>query len=997
MLWSHHLDRNAGQRIRPLPMTTRLRTSIRTLLALSAGASGAVLSQAQVTPQGANATEESVRLEKFVVTGSNIPTAADALAVPVTIIGPRQIDRLDSQGNLLEVIRKGMPFFAGNGNLGNSNANVGGNSTLGGSQLSLRNLDTLVLVNGRRVSNSGAGGRGGRNFVDVNQFPVAAVESIEVLTDGASAIYGSDAVGGVVNIKLKNDYRGVEVGGRYAFTGRDDHYSERSAYVVAGAGNDRLSITASLNWSKTDPLFQEDRPFSNPIINRTATISGAVGQGSSFPTAFLDPALGSPRERNPVGTAATAPNLAALIANGTYSPATFSSVAATFDLAPYATLLLEQEQKTGYATGSAEIFGKKLEVYADILISRTEGFSQLAAQPSTPNITIPVGAPYNPLTVPFTQVGFRYTPAPRQFSNDSELTRYTVGLRGEINEKWSWDAALTDNDNELTVQTKNVLYAPNVARAVAGGYNQAGVLTPGGNYSRVITGFTEASTTFAIQPALDALARPSAIDPLALDNVFGTSRSDFRSQLRQIDVTLRGEPFEITPGPIGFAIGGDFRKEELSGLPDDNSRNTGPTARRWLGATFFDPFSRDRNIEAGYAEVRVPVTSEAWNVPGVRTLDLTAAYRYENYSDVGDSKVPKFGVRWQPFDDQVTLRYTYSEAFTAPALFSLFGPVTQGFTATSVVPNIFGVNGQGQAQGGSNPNLRPSTATTNSFGVVISPKAVKGLTVTVNYTDVDQEDVVGTIGVATILQSVEQLGPASPYHAQVSFNAFPSEAGAQLVTTAGELGNFLRAGNSANLIYVFDGNVNIAGQKVRALDVAIEYETPETTFGKFDFTTSGTFFLDYHFQALPSEPFYEYAGITTLNGSGAQGTIPGYRFFSSVGWEYQDWELNVNNTYIDNVSDLGPGGQTFATSTTIQRRHVSSYTAWDLALSYTIRTDVSRTWVQWLQGMKFTVGVNNVFNKLPPLAPQAFNESNVDISTYSPIGRLFFARAQIKF
>lgn len=976
-------------------MTTRTETRFRALLCLILSASSSLILPAQVTP--AATADESVKLDKFVVTGSNIPTAADALAVPVTIIGPRQIDRLDTQGNLLEVIRKGMPFFAGNGNLGNSNANVGGNSTIGGSQVSLRNLTTLVLINGRRVSNSGAGGRGGRNFVDVNQIPVAAVESIEVLTDGASAIYGSDAVGGVVNIKLKKDFRGAEIGSRYAFSTGTGDYTERSAWVVGGVGNDRATITAALNWSKTDPLFQKDRGFSSPIVNRTATISGAVGQGSSFPTALLAPGLNSPSERNPVGTAATATSLDALIANGTYVPATFASVSATFDLSPYVTLLLKQEQKTGYASGKVDIFGKKLEAYGDFIRSKTDSFSQLAAQPSTPNITIPVGAPYNPLTVPFTQVAFRYTLAPRQFSNETELTRYTFGLRGDLTDKWSWDAALTNNTNKLNSKTKNVLYAPNVARAIAGGYNQAGVATPGGNYSRVITGFTEDSTTFVIQPALDPLARPSAINPASLENVLGTSVSDFESDLRQIDITIRGEPVEIPAGPIGFAIGGDFRKEELSGTPDANSRNTGPTARRWLGATFFDPFSRDRNIDAGYAEVRVPITSKSWNAPGVHTLDVTGAYRYENYSDAGESKVPKIGLRWQPIDEQLTFRYTYSEAFTAPALYELFGPVTQGFTATSVIPNVFGVNGQAQSQTGSNSNLRPSTAKTNSYGVIFSPKAVKGLTVTLNYTDVDQIDVVGNIGVTTILQSVDQLGPNSPYHTQVSFNAFPSESGARFVTAAGELGNFLRAGNSANLIYVFDGNVNIAGQRVHAFDATLEYETEKTSYGKFDFTTTSTFFLDYRFRALPSEPYYEYAGAATVGGTGSQGTIPGYRVFSSVGWEFQSWSANINNTFVDGVVDLGPGGQAFVSSATLHRVPVSSYTSWDISVGYTIRESVARNWLSWLRGMKFTVGVNNVFDKEPPLAPQAFNESNVDIATYSPVGRLYFARAQVRF
>jgi len=144
----------------------------------------------------AQAPTPPVVVESIVVTGSNLPTTPDAVAVPVTILGAEQIEQTGITSNVLEILRKAIPSFAGRGNTGNSNANNTNQNTAGGSQVLLRNLDTLVLINGRRVATNGINAIGGKSFVDVNQIPAAAIDRIEVLTDGSSAIYGSDAIGG---------------------------------------------------------------------------------------------------------------------------------------------------------------------------------------------------------------------------------------------------------------------------------------------------------------------------------------------------------------------------------------------------------------------------------------------------------------------------------------------------------------------------------------------------------------------------------------------------------------------------------------------------------------------------------------------------------------------------------------------------------------------------------------------------------------------------------
>src|SRR5579863_118671 len=164
-----------------------------------------------------DATEATpAAMEEVVVTGSSIPVAPDEVAVPVETLDAAALAASGVDSNALEILRKTIPSFEGRSNAGNSNANNNNQNTAGGSQVQLRNLPTLILVNGRRVANSGVGGINGKNFVDVNQIPADAIDHVDVLTDGASSIYGSDAVGGVVNFVLKSDYKGLTAGARAA-------------------------------------------------------------------------------------------------------------------------------------------------------------------------------------------------------------------------------------------------------------------------------------------------------------------------------------------------------------------------------------------------------------------------------------------------------------------------------------------------------------------------------------------------------------------------------------------------------------------------------------------------------------------------------------------------------------------------------------------------------------------------------------------------------------
>ncbi len=227
--------------------------TIRIAVLLAAACAAATLAEA-AGDTGAGAAAPDQTLAEIVVTGTAIPTTPDEVSVPVDTLGTAQIETSGVGSNALEILRKTIPAFEGRSNAGTSNANNNNQNTAGGSQVQLRNLPTLVLINGRRVANSGIGGINGKNFVDVNQIPAAAIDHVDVLTDGASSLYGSDAVGGVVNFVLKSDYEGFSAGAR---RGTGDRYGEHSYFALGGFKLGQASFTAVVNLSHTDPLFPE--------------------------------------------------------------------------------------------------------------------------------------------------------------------------------------------------------------------------------------------------------------------------------------------------------------------------------------------------------------------------------------------------------------------------------------------------------------------------------------------------------------------------------------------------------------------------------------------------------------------------------------------------------------------------------------------------------------------------------------------------------------------
>ena len=180
-----------------------------------------------------------------------------------------------------------------------------------------------------------------------------------------------------------------------------------------------------------------------------------------------------------------------------------------------------------------------------------------------------------------------------------------------------------------------------------------------------------------------------------------------------------------------------------------------------------------------------------------------------------------------------------------------------------------------------------------------------------------------------------------------------------------------------------------------SINVSVDYELPAHGLGTFTVGTTGAIFLHYQFQALPGQKFYEYAGTVTNGGTGVQGTVPRVRFYSTLDWKLEKYDVTLGNTFISSVTDIGPGGIVYENSKTLKALPVASYITWDLRAAYT--DDTPSSTIRPIKGWAVAMGVNNIANRMPPLAPQAYTDNNADVSTYSPIGRLVYVMGNVKF
>jgi iron complex outermembrane receptor protein len=649
-----------------------------------------------------------------IVTGSNIPTAEETGPNPVDTYRPLDIEKLGIR-NATDFMTQ-LPQEMGS-SVNQNIANPGDGSVVP----NLRGLlpkETLVLIDGKRAAIVGGGGafagNPGTAGVDINLIPFPMIDHIDILKDGASAIYGSDAVAGVINIFLIHKFRGLEIGGSMGSTnmGASNDARELEGWIKAGVGDDRTDIVLIADFYDRAAIYSRDRFLTSNanalafggFDNRSANEPGQVGGFPGFrliPKLFFSANSPPPHSAPNVATSPyyVFPGVVTPYPDGDYW---FYNFAALTPAIPSA------DRQSYYGSFTRDACDKYLVVFADFKYTRSFFDSALAATPFAPDafkqpsgiefspngISVPIQNPFNPFTVADATLNINGVPVPMTTGvrfraiNDQTVrtakttfqdTLFDLGVRGELGEfgsyfrKWNWELGFR--------------YSRNYEETLTGG-----VVSRSGLRDALLD--TDPVTAF--NPFLGFFGRNS---PAAISRLYVTLHQSGGFELPLSYFTINGDLFNLPAGPVSFAHGLEYRGERWRSDPDSEN-----TAFDTIGAMDFEASRVNRDVWSVYQEVRIPVTSPTWNFPGAYSLEFDIAEREEWYSQntsavlpiaglpfvpaqhsLYNAQKPKFSMRWQPLDPKwigtLTLRASYTEAFHAPTLPDLTAAGTE-FTAS---------------------------------------------------------------------------------------------------------------------------------------------------------------------------------------------------------------------------------------------------------------------------------------------------------------------------
>src|SRR6184192_2823957 len=637
-------------------------------------------------PSGAPAGASEATAERVIVTGSNIPTSEETGPNPVDTYRTEDIQKLGVV-NQTDLLNK-LPIEAG-GTINQNIANGGDGSVIP----NLRGLlpkETLVLVDGKRVAPN-ANGVG----VDINLIPFPMIDHIDILKDGASAIYGSDAVAGVFNIILKHKFRGLEIGGSIGNTnlGASNDARELETWMIAGTGDDKTDIVIIADAYDRAAIYGRDRNITSNanqlawggFDHRSGDFPGVIGPfgNPAAPLGFrLIPKLFFSRNTPPPHSAKNISTSPYYTNNVPYPDGNFT----LYNFAAVTASMPAADRQSFYGSFTRDICDKYLTVFADFKYTRSffdlagaapgfapDPFKQPNGAPFSPNgISVPIANPFNPFTVAdatlpegtpvTTGVGFRGindTGGATAKTTFHDIL-FDAGVRGQMGEfgdyfkNWNWELGFrySRNDEETLI---------------------GGVVSETGLRAALLD--TDPATAF--NPFLGFHGRNTEA---AISRVYVTLHATGQFELPLAYFHLDGDLFNLPAGPLSFAAGLEYRGERWRSDPDSEN-----TSFDTIGSTDFEASKVNRDVWGTYQEVRIPMTSPAWKLPGAYSLEFGIAEREEWFSQNTsattvlpaehsqfDAQKPKFSVRWQPLDPKwigtLTLRGSYSEGFHAPTL-----------------------------------------------------------------------------------------------------------------------------------------------------------------------------------------------------------------------------------------------------------------------------------------------------------------------------------------
>jgi outer membrane receptor protein involved in Fe transport len=943
----------------PFPLrsgaATRVSVYVAAVLA-TFGAGAAAPSQAQ----------EADGLEQVIITGSRIARTEVESSVPVQVVTAELLDSQGSQ-NVADILAELPSFGTAGFSRANSNFLTSGN---GVSTLNLRNAGdqrTLVLINGRRV----VAGIGGSSSVDINNIPTDLIDGIEIITGGASAVYGSEAVAGVVNFRLKNDFQGFEFRGQSGQTTESDTDRYMGSLTAGFNLGERGNITANLTWDKDVGLRSKNRAIS---ANDRPFRSGFPPQGRFFAASQW--------------TFDSNNNLINWRGNAIDG---FNRNAERYIAVPLERMLLT-------ALGNYQLTDN-IEVFFEGSYADTKSRSRLEPlATANDDARTPTGDPYAGLTIdnPFIPAAIRDEMIDnginnlqffkrmngvfdRSNRNDREFERVVLGVRGTVFEDWKWDVYV--NASKTTDFT----------------FSETGLRD---RYFFALDAIADPMTGAPI--CRDAAARAAGcqpFNPFGFNSVSaaaaayltnnGQALDTYRATIEQkvAAANLVGELWELPAGAIKIAAGLEHRRED-SAEKYSAETQAGNTLGNALSNT-----EGDYSVTEAYLEGIVPVFD---------SLDLELAGRVGDYTTVGDVFSWKAGLIWQAMDG-LRFRGVYSVATRAPNIGELFlGPsqtfpsglvdpcvgvgattappgtsaavasycrALPGFAANIAAnmgvffedPNRDNQSIQGFDRG--NPLLNEETAKTLTLGLVWTPEALPGLQVTLDWFDIEIDDGIANVPRQFIIDQCAESGGTSDL--------------CSFITR--EPANPVRARGPGTLYNIDSGPVNAAVIETAGVDLGARWSYTFKNGHKFNTSLNYTYLDKLNLQPLAGAPVEVNKG--QLNGDGRLGA--GFEHRANLNLGYQiggfkaTWRLNYQSSIVDTLPDVLP---------------IGAYVYNDMQVRYT-----------WGDDDKYGIyfGVDNVFDKKPPLVEQNFASNITGTETaaesYDPIGRFMYVGLEFKF
>jgi iron complex outermembrane recepter protein len=1000
--------------------------------ALSAAAASAVVSTAwSQTPPAAAADAADNSLQEVVVTGSRITSPNLTAISPITsvdagYISSTNLTRTEDILNNLPMVFAGQNSTVSNGATGTASVNLRG---LGPSR-------TLVLVNGRRL---GPGQGTGTNISDINEVPAELIERVDILTGGASSVYGADAVAGVVNFVLNTHFEGVKVDSSYSFFNHQNNNSLSQAALAASGdaipdhsvntgfgknvsvlmgsnfADNKGNATFYLTYDKAAAVLEGKYDYAACTLD--ATKAGSLACGGS-PVTAQGAAGGYFQAYNSPGNQAFLNTVDGK--TGAFRP--YNTATDAYNFGPLNFYQRPNERWTGGSFVNYEI-NEHLTAYGELMMARNETDSQIAASGDFETPTgIPCSDPLltaqeasaicaaaaaqgNPGGSATLYIGRRNVEGGGRISDITNNTiRSVIGLKGDIIDGLTFDVYAQRDSTDTTIRNENFFDSSKVSNALnvitgpallANG--NANPLAGQAECNSVYTGSDPSCVPWNIwvpngvtSAALNYLSIPLLIDATTVEYVVsGSVTADMAKW--SIKSPLADEGIKIN-------VGAEYRSESAVFSPDLASEEG--NAEGAGGPTV--PVSGNYHVKEIFTEVGIPLLDHK---PMAESLGLELGYRYSDYNLGFKTNTYKFGVEYAPTSD-FRVRASYSRAVRAPNIAELFapqavaldgstdpcaGPTPKGTQAQCLLTGVsaaqyghIGANSSSQYNGfiGGNPNLTPEKSDTYSAGIVVTPHFIDNFSMSFDYFNIKLQDTIGAIGADTIINNCITTGDP------VFCNAVHRDANGSLFRT--------QQG------FITDTNVNFGSLTTRGVDAKVNYRMAIDNFGSLLFNLEGTRLINLGIQPLTGGPAYDCAGYfgTTCGAPNAK-----WRHVFNTTWAtpWSGFDLTARWRFLSGTDSeqISPNPQLAGPNLPLTQ-HIKPYSYFDLS------ADVSL-----YKMFKLQLGVNNVLDKDPPIidsggTPYASNcptltpngsscNGNTFPGTFDSLGRFFFARVTAQF